>query len=865
MLHYLVLTICDGAFRDTSGVRPTAGDIAEFLAMDAHTFFGVFDATSPLFRSDLLQMEQRHGGDPRHCHVHIDLALVKGLRGIALTHEERHTLSDSPLADLFPDARAGTRHAVPATAHTRVTAPTDPSAPSRPAPTASTRGRRRSGRGRLASMALPEETPYTHDLDYLQEHFAWFKARHTWKAIQAEHDDASSYDRHADNGAARLRQAQAQERVWRHRIARRLQHTHAHGTWLPRAEELAALRQLSPFEKHVLLLLAGLVLSSDFKRALHCKGEGVEVATLLSLFWETLEEQMAALRAFRPDAPLVRDALLDLDAAPFQDNILRSDVRLDGRMVDYLGGFEEDMAVIEGSHLYRPTVDLARVMLPADQKQLIVETVRNFPAFQRARQRYFDTLLEYGCGLVLLFWGPSGSGKTLMANALASSLGKRLLLVNYPRIGQMSSDQALKFLFREAKIHDAVLFFDECESIFESRERQNREISLILSEIERHDGLIIMATNRPAVLDEAMHRRITLAVEFQLPNAAQREHIWQAHLPSTLPRAGVLDLPALAQRYELSGGLIKNAVLAALALAAARNPDAPAVCAADLEQGARLQMRSQLRMAAFEAYTVPQCGLEALLVPGTLRQALDELLGVVKIRRTLITDWGFADAAASGLGVTALFHGQPGTGKRLAAEAIAYELGRPLRRVHAAHMPLPWIGETVQVLKAMFEEARHHDAVLVIEDAHTLVAGRHAAGSVTDHYTAVLLHEMDRFPGVVILIAPLPNDLDEYLRDRLQFTLAFPLPDRETRAALWRQHLPTRMPLASDVSCAALAALPLTGAQIRKAVLRAAARAAIRPEALRWVTHADLTAAAEEETRSSSLPKVVGFTGNQGG
>jgi SpoVK/Ycf46/Vps4 family AAA+-type ATPase len=128
----------------------------------------------------------------------------------------------------------------------------------------------------------------------------------------------------------------------------------------------------------------------------------------------------------------------------------------------------------------------------------------------------------------------------------------------------------------------------------------------------------------------------------------------------------------------------------------------------------------------------------------------------------------------------------------------------------------------------------------------------------------VLLREMERFPGVVILTSNLSDNIDDAFRRRLRFALTFPTPDREARAALWCRHLPARMPLAPEVSCAALAAFPLTGAQIRNAVLKAAARAAVRPASQRQVTQTDLETAAEEEARLTSTLKIVGFTGNQG-
>ena len=871
IVHSLVLMGCEGAFSGATADTCDVGNVADILGLDPHDFFAFLDPTKPLLRYDVIQIDSRPLEAPRRRAVSMDVALLKALRGAPLTEEDLCTLSASPLHDVLLEEPTLT---LPAALSDTLDTPPEPdsepscpSAVSQDTPAVQSCG---SSTGFIASTDLghaEEQTPYTSDLTYLQDHLAWFKARHRWKAVLEEHEEASSYDRYADNLTSRLREAQTQERVWRHRIERRLQQTHATATCLPRAEQLATRRQLTAFEKHVLLFLAGVTISSAFQRTVRSQGGGMEVGALLHLFWDTLEAQITARRSFYREAPLLQDALIDLHSTRVTNELLHSDARIDRRMVDYLVGLEtESTALVEGSHLYRPTVDLDRVVLPEIQKRLIVETVTGFPAFQRARRRYVDHLMEYGRGLVLLFWGPSGTGKTVMANALASSLGQRLLLVNYPRIGQMTSDQVLKFLFREAKIHDAVLFFDECDSIFESRERHNAEISLILSEIERYDGLIIMATNRPTVLDEAMHRRITLAVEFRLPDAAQRAQIWRVHLPPDLPIEGPLDLTELAYRHELSGGLIKNAVLAALALATARDPETPCLRPEDVEQGARLQIRSQLRMAAFEACTIPQSGLEHLIVPLAIRQALHDLIGLARVRRTLINEWGFTDATERSSGATALLYGPPGTGKSLAAEAVAYELGRPLRRVNAAQVTSKWVGETAQNLESIFREARQHEAVLVFEEADALFSGRTPVGSATDRYanldTAVLLREMERFPGVVILTSNLSDNIDEAFRRRLRFALAFPTPEREAREALWRRHLPARMPLAPDVSCATLAAFPLTGAQIRNAVLKAAARAALRQEAQRRVSQHDLTAAAEEEGWANGAPRIMGFTGN---
>merc|ERR1719230_2309285 len=184
-----------------------------------------------------------------------------------------------------------------------------------------------------------------------------------------------------------------------------------------------------------------------------------------------------------------------------------------------------------------------QVVVPEETKALIMSTVQNFAAFRRNKKQFGLDETISASGLVMLFYGDSGTGKTMTANAIANLLGKKLLLINFPSLGGEQAADAARMIFRESKINDAVLFFDECESVFESRERsQRRDVNMLLTELERHDGLIILATNRPFDLDEAMHRRITLAIEFNKPDHLLRKDIWKALLPPSLPLSDDVDL-----------------------------------------------------------------------------------------------------------------------------------------------------------------------------------------------------------------------------------------------------------------------------------------------------------------------------------
>jgi SpoVK/Ycf46/Vps4 family AAA+-type ATPase len=707
---------------------------------------------------------------------------------------------------------------------------------------------------------------YATDLEYLQDHFRLVATRIKIRKTElvGESDYVSMRERSPESV---LRELRALERVQSRKCDLRLQATRDAGARLPRLERLAESRGLEEFEKRILLTLVGARISYDVQKALEISGprDGLgDVKAILDLWCSSLEERISRRRHFYKNATLVREGMIRLDDTLGSD-LESCTVDIDRRMMDFLTGLDaESGELVDGSHLYTPRVRIEQVVLPRDQKQLILDTVRNFTTFGEVRRSLgFDDVISYGRSVVMLFYGPSGTGKTMMANALANHLEKKVLLINFPSLGGMQAGHVIRFLFREARIHDAILFFDECESIFESRAMDNPDISTLLTEIERHDSLVIMATNRPFDLDEAMHRRITLAIEFRQPDIHLREAIWRNHLPPALPLGPDVDLKALAMNFELSGGFIKNAVLSALSLAVARDGRTPRLRMEDLEKGARLQLRSRLRMADFDRRVVPSGGLDAVVVPPPLRRKLEEIVTFEKARSVLFGSWGFDEAVAQGQGTAALFSGPPGTGKSLAAEAIGYELGKALKVVNCAELLSKYVGDSAKNIEALFHDARNNDSVLVFDEAEGLFGARTGMGTSTDRYANIdvglLLYHIERFPGIVILTTNLRENVDEALFRRLKFVLEFPVPDRALREALWKKLVPEKTPLAADVDMAALAArFELTGGHIKTAVFKAAARAALRPEDSRHIAMRDLVEAAEEEA-AQGKPGALGF------
>ncbi len=194
---------------------------------------------------------------------------------------------------------------------------------------------------------------------------------------------------------------------------------------------------------------------------------------------------------------------------------------------------------------------------------------------------------DSGLGLAFNFAGPPGTGKTICAEAIAHSLGMKLLVVNYAEVESMWLGETPKNIaaaFRSATEQKAVLFFDEADAIAGRRsagaslafQREgNVSVNVLLRELEAFNGVVIFATNLAANFDPAFERRIRTHVRFEMPGVEERERIWGVQIhPHKTPLAEDVDFRRLAERFPASGGDIKNAVLKAASAAAGEDgPD----------------------------------------------------------------------------------------------------------------------------------------------------------------------------------------------------------------------------------------------------------------------------------------------------
>ncbi len=184
----------------------------------------------------------------------------------------------------------------------------------------------------------------------------------------------------------------------------------------------------------------------------------------------------------------------------------------------------------------------------------------------------FERRLSLGKGLIALFTGSSGTGKTMAAELLAREQGVDLYKVDLSAVVSKyvgETEKNLNRVFAEAEDSNAIIFFDEADALFgkrgevkDARDRwANMEINYLLQRVEEYAGVVILASNLRQNIDEAFMRRIHVIVEFPFPDAEARFRIWRGMFPMALNRPPDNDLRALAERFQLSGGSLKNIVI----------------------------------------------------------------------------------------------------------------------------------------------------------------------------------------------------------------------------------------------------------------------------------------------------------------
>ncbi len=235
------------------------------------------------------------------------------------------------------------------------------------------------------------------------------------------------------------------------------------------------------------------------------------------------------------------------------------------------------------------------------------------------------------------------------------------------------------------------------------------------------------------------------------------------------------------------------------------------------------------RLDALAQRIEPRAGWDDLVVPDEQRAMLRQIADQVRLRRRVYDDWGYRARLSRGLGVNALFAGESGTGKTMAAEVLAGDLGVNLYRIDLSSVVSKYIGETEKNLRQLFDAAERGGAMLLFDEADALFGKRSEVKDSHDRYANIevnyLLQRIESFTGLAVLATNMKSALDSAFLRRLRFVVQFPYPGPAERGALWRGAFPKDVPL-EPLRYDQLARINLTGGNIAAAAINAAFLAA---------------------------------------
>ena len=316
----------------------------------------------------------------------------------------------------------------------------------------------------------------------------------------------------------------------------------------------------------------------------------------------------------------------------------------------------------------------------------------------------------------------------------------------------------------------------------------------------------------------------TMPKKLVLPDAEERLYIWKSLIKEeNLKLSSDISVDALADTYGFSYSRIKKIVKQAALFVKTEKLDC-------IERKELLKVIFRFNEANFKGLATEvhtSYVWDDIEMAASQRKRLLVACDRYRYRDRIDEKYGVAKRNAYGNGVSVLMYGAPGTGKTMAAQVVANELGLPLYRVDVSQIFSKYIGETEKNLGQIFEEAKKANVILFFDEADALFTKRTEVGDSNDRYanaeTAYLLQKIEEHNGMTILATNLYHNFDSAFVRRITYVVHIDSPDEDTRMRLWKNTLPETCKFARDVDFEFLAeGFEISGSNI-KSILQTAA------------------------------------------
>ncbi|WP_165445201.1 AAA family ATPase [Bacilliculturomica massiliensis] len=444
-----------------------------------------------------------------------------------------------------------------------------------------------------------------------------------------------------------------------------------------------------------------------------------------------------------------------------------------------------------------------------------------------------------GCR-VLHLYGSGGNGKRFLARHGARACGLGLLAADASKMISMSAPElnaAFRALKLECRLTDSVLCFrEESYSREEDEDAESRRIFpaalewLLERVAEELDFCLWLTPEKASYLTRfPLH---FMAVESPMLTVGERIVLWR-ELSKDFDLEESVDLTLCANQYILTAAGIREVLRTAdmertsLGREKISRPDLLSA----------IKQRASNQLGSYAALINAVFTWDDLIIGEEQKRQMQMICDQVKYRSVVGEEWGFHGKTPYGRGICAMFYGSPGTGKTMAVQVMASELGLDLYRIDLSQMVSKYIGETEKNISALFRKAKNINALLFFDEADSLFAKRSEVKDSNDRNanaeTAHLLQKLEDYSGITILATNYVNNIDDAFKRRIKFMVNFVFPEEAVRYKLWTTIIPEQVKYEEEIDFEFFAkTFELSGSNIKEVLTNAAYIAASKHRGL---------------------------------
>ncbi len=523
-------------------------------------------------------------------------------------------------------------------------------------------------------------------------------------------------------------------------------------------------------------------------------------ALAIELFSQRQSDWQLLQNSFLPQTPLIRNHLLQLNN--YEESVwLQTQFLTHSAIWQFLSGQRVILS---------PLTSCAYWHSPASQNwypQIL------FHSLEKILLNETDEIRP-----LVILRGKQDSARELAVNNIMASHDINTLTLDLARLPDEENPTEITNLLanaiRETRLHNACLLIRNFSLLAQEKKIWHNELSTLLNQPKLR--VIFLAEPQ----DSFVWIKYLPIVQINMPTLtlADKKTMLQANLPDTV--ANKINITQLCQRFSFTSETLPLILKEASQYQVLRQPERQ-LEETDLRKA--LSFRAQQNFGKLAQRITPKRNFKDLVILDTLAQQLKEIIAAINYRDQILAT-GFQEKIGYGTGISALFYGESGTGKTMAAEVIAEQLGVDLIKVDLSTVVNKYIGETEKNIAHIFDLAEAYSGVLFFDEADALFGKRSETKDAQDRHANIevsyLLQRLEDYPGLVILATNNRSHLDSAFNRRFTFITRFIYPDETLRKKMWQIIWPQQLKLSDEIDFEHLAKrTDLTGANIRNIAL----------------------------------------------